>query len=153
MMNCHHAQNLISAFIDCELTVEEKRELRQHIFSCQECNIEYQQILALKNCLENIAQESFAVDPLESLQIRLAQEEHQFFQPINKAYWFGRIGIVTTCLVIFFLTSILLFPKEHSFSATLANDNSNLSVTPVSSDQSFSIDQPVNVYRASFVLP
>ena len=153
MMNCHHVQNMISAFIDRELTPEEKREFRQHLFSCRECNGEYEQILELKNCLENLAQESVAFDPLKDLHIRLAQEERLFFQPVAKVYWFGRIGIVTTCLVIFFLSTILLFPKEHSFSASLAKDNSNLSINPVSSDQSFSIDQPVNVYQASFVLP
>lgn len=152
MMNCHHAQNLVSAFIDCELTVEEKRELRKHLFLCRECNLEYQQILQLKNCLENISQESFGFDPLESLRARLTNEEHMFFQPVNRSYLFSRIGIVATCILIFFLTTLLLFPKEKSLTG-LAKDNPVFTIDPVTSDQDFSIDHSVNVYQASFVMP
>ena len=37
-MNCNRVQNLLSAFIDEELSPQDKRELRRHLFLCSECH-------------------------------------------------------------------------------------------------------------------
>lgn len=109
-MNCSHAQALISGFIDSELDPEEKRELRQHLFSCPECEVEYQQLLTLKNCLGNLQAESCDFEPLLKLKERLA-DERTLFNPY-RGYWFKRLGLVAACLSAFFISTMLLFPPK-----------------------------------------
>lgn len=171
-MNCPHVQNLISAFIDCELDVEEKRELRQHLFGCPECSAGYQELLEIKECLQNITAVSLHFDPIEDLHLRLTAEEHSLVRQVGKFFWLGRAGLVTACLTAFFLSSYFLFPASNlagtSNLATTNNSTTNRpqpqmkvfgvpatpsKTSPVAYDQDFSIDQPVNVYQASFVLP
>lgn len=151
-MNCPHVQNLLSAFIDCELDAEEKRELRQHLFCCPECGMAYQELLDLKNYLQNMSPEPVPFDPLNVLHIRLVSEERSLIGQFSKFFWFGRVGLVTTCLGVFFLSAWLLFPIDRNFNRNLAQ-NTNLTVNPVSLDQEFSLDRSVTIYQASMILP
>jgi anti-sigma factor RsiW len=151
-MNCQHAQNLISSFIDRELSADETRELRKHLFSCPECDREHQEILRLKNCLENIIQEPYHFDSVQCLRSRLLEEEYSFLQPANKRVWIRRVSIVAACFAIYLVTSALLFPA-HRNTSELVLRRSELNSTPVSWDQNFSLDQSVSVYQASLILP
>lgn len=168
-MNCPHVQNVISAFIDCELDVEEKRELRQHLFSCPECNNDYEDLLQIKECLQNIAAVSLHFDPLEDLRMRLSAEEHSFIRHAGKFFWLGRAGLVAACLSAFFLSTYFLFPGGSPGAANLtandparnrsqqtrafANPATPPRTNPSAYDMDFSIDQPVTVYQASFMFP
>jgi predicted anti-sigma-YlaC factor YlaD len=160
-MNCAHIQNLISAFIDCELDAEEKREFRQHLFNCPECGAVYRELLDFKNYLQNMTQEPLYFDPLNVLHLRLANEERSFIRQFGRFFWFGRVGLVTVCLSVFFLSTWFLFPVNSglaspnlvSNSESKLNPNSELKVHPVSLDQDFSIDQSVTIYQASLILP
>jgi anti-sigma factor RsiW len=168
-MNCPHVQNLISAFIDCELDVEEKRELRQHLFGCPECSAGYQELLEIKDCLQNITAVSLHFDSLQDLHLRLTAEQHSLIRQVGKFFWLGRAGLVAACLTAFFLSSYFLFPAGNmAGTSNLATTNNSTrpqpqmkvfgpatphKPNPVAYDQDFSIDQPVNVYQASFVLP
>lgn len=167
-MNCPHVQNVISAFIDCELDVEEKRELRQHLVYCPECNADYQELLQIKECLQNIAAVSLHFDPLQDLHMRLSAEEHSIIRQAGRFFWLGRAGLVAACLSAFFLSTYFLFPGSSSGTNNLATTNLSRNqsqirsfavpatppkTNPVTYDPSFSIDQPVNVYQASFLFP
>jgi predicted anti-sigma-YlaC factor YlaD len=167
-MNCPHVQNLISAFIDCELDVEEKRELRQHLFYCPECSAGYQELLEIKECLQNLTAVSLHFDPLQDLHLRLSAEQHSLVRQVGKFFWLGRVGLVTACLTAFFLSSYFLFPAKPMGTSNLATNNTirtqpqikafevpatSPKTNSASYDQDFSIDQPVNVYQASFVFP
>jgi anti-sigma factor RsiW len=166
-MNCPHVQNLVSAFIDCELDVEEKRELRQHLFCCPECSAGYRELLEIKDCLQNITAVTMHFDPLQDLHLRLSAEERSLVRQLGKFFWLGRVGLVTACLTAFFLSSYFLFPMaKQGSTANIANNNVNRTnvkafgvpastpmANPMNYDQNFSIDQPVNVYQASFMLP
>jgi anti-sigma factor RsiW len=152
-MNCQHAQNLISSFIDHELSAEETRELRKHLFSCSECENEYQELLHLKEFLENVIQEPLDFDPLVNLHSRLSKEEDSFFPFSNHKIWVRRLGIVAACFVIYFVTSTLLFPDNRNNIPQLSVKHSELNSTPVAWDQNISIDQSVSVYQASLILP
>ena len=33
-MNCHRVQKLLSSYLDQELSAEERREIRRHLFGC-----------------------------------------------------------------------------------------------------------------------
>ncbi|MHB1459450.1 MAG: anti-sigma factor family protein [Armatimonadota bacterium] len=49
-MNCRKVQNLISAYIDSELTGMEMLAIRDHVNHCANCNQEYKSLLRLKRC-------------------------------------------------------------------------------------------------------
>lgn len=172
-MNCNHVQNLISAFIDDELSAQEKRELRSHLFFCTECHSEYQNLLNIKNYLNNLNQEQCNYDPLLAFRLRVTDAEHSFFQETNHFLMLGRLGLVTGCVTLFFLSTVALFPNGSS-SSQLSNANptpgelippiKSITVNQVemsrtvedsidSVDQNFSLDEPVTVYQASSILP
>jgi anti-sigma factor RsiW len=151
-MNCQHVQNLLSSFIDRELNADETRELRKHIFTCPECDLEHQELLRLKSYLENIIQEPYTFDPIQNLHSRLLAEEHSFLPSSYRMVWVRRLSIVAACFAIYLVTSAVLFPADRN-TPQLASRRSNLIATPVSWDQNFSIDQSVSVYQASMILP
>lgn len=47
-MNCHRVVNLISAYVDGELTGAEMLEIRRHLSECSECMEEYESIRMTK---------------------------------------------------------------------------------------------------------
>lgn len=53
-MNCRRVVNLISAYIDGELTGEEMLEIRRHLSHCDECREEYESIRHTKMALANL---------------------------------------------------------------------------------------------------
>lgn len=50
MMDCTRLSHLLSAFIDDELDAEEKRQVRQHLVSCRQCNDSLDQLKEVR-CL------------------------------------------------------------------------------------------------------
>lgn len=175
-MNCNHVQNLISAFIDDELSADEKRDLRHHLYFCPECHSEYENLLKLKDCLSNLNQEDCNYDLLASFKLRVAEAEHSFFQETNRFLMLGRLGLVAGCVTLFFFSTIALFPNGPSSgqlaqtpqpvelapsvnSVTVNQIETSVSIDDLiddgidSGDQDFSMDEPVTVYQASSILP
>ncbi|HOP73901.1 MAG TPA: zf-HC2 domain-containing protein [Bacillota bacterium] len=148
-MNCLTVRNLISAYIDCELDPDQRRELRNHLFHCQECNQEYEQLVSIKNCLENSCQEPIDFNLLEALYARIESEKIAIIPHPNGFYWGSRILMIAACLTAFFLATFMLYPLNQK---STAQNNLSFSSTGMM-DQNITIDQPVNVYQASFVLP
>ncbi|HEX3043842.1 MAG TPA: zf-HC2 domain-containing protein [Bacillota bacterium] len=153
-MNCNSVQNLISAYIDCELDAREKREFRLHLCTCSECTNEYQEILALKDFLQNIAAEPVSFDPLSRLKGRLENEDRSLIRQVGKVFWFGRVGVVTACLGVFFAITWIFYPVDEGANRNMADNHiKNLSISPVSFDQNLTVDQSISVYQASYVVP
>jgi len=149
-MNCLTVRNLISAYIDCELDPEQKREFRNHLFHCPECNEEYEQLMSIKNCLENSCQEPVDFNLLEALYARIEEEKLAITPQTDGFYWGSRILMTAACLTAFFLTTFMLFPMKQK---STAQTNLSFSSPGIMMDQNITIDQPVNVYQASWVLP
>ena len=160
-MNCQNIQSLISAYIDHELNPSEKRELRKHLCSCKECDTEYQELLLLKNQLENAIPERVGFDSVAYLRRRLATEEQTIIPTVQSFIWLKRVGIVAASFLAFLFGSLLLFPADRGglsnlafqsqSNSNLAEPNAKLLVTPASIgyDQSLSFDQSVSIYQAS----
>ncbi|MGE5581926.1 MAG: anti-sigma factor family protein [Bacillota bacterium] len=151
-MNCNHVQNLLSSFCDRELSADETRELRKHLFTCPECDREYQELLMLKRYLENIVAEPLDFDPMENLRARFLETECSFLPPSPKMVWLRRLSLVAACIAIYLVTTSLLFPPTQN-GPKLAAERPRLLTAPVSWDQNFSIDQSISVYQASMILP
>ncbi|NLW47743.1 MAG: zf-HC2 domain-containing protein [Firmicutes bacterium] len=172
-MNCNRVQNLLSAFIDEELPAQDKRELRHHLFLCPECHSEYENLLAIKECLNDLNQEQCDYDPLVGFKLRIAAAEHSFFRETDRFLMLGRFGLVTGCVTLFFFSTIALFPNSSSkkqiaryvsYPEKQTSSANPITITPVnvsskdndpidSIDQYFSLDEPVTVYQASSIIP
>lgn len=50
-MNCQKVQNLISAYVDCELSGQDMLAVRHHLSKCDECNLEFESVLTIKRSL------------------------------------------------------------------------------------------------------
>lgn len=70
-MNCRRVVNLMSAYIDGELTGEEMLEIRRHLSGCADCEEEHQSTLFMKHALSGLSnvapREKFAESILRSL--------------------------------------------------------------------------------------
>jgi hypothetical protein len=123
--------------------------------SCAECNAEYQQLLLLKNHMENLAAEPLEVDFVAQLHMRIANEENFMFRPTRFFLWPTRFGLVAACIGLFFLTITFLFPSSDRQNGIPIAQKSipRVEQSPVSYDQSLSIDEPVSVYQVSSIFP
>ncbi|HBE78869.1 MAG TPA: hypothetical protein DDW65_13990, partial [Firmicutes bacterium] len=113
-MNCQHVQNLISSYIDRELDPQETREIRKHLFTCSECDREFQELLHLKNYLENLIQEPTNFNSIQNIHARLIEEGHSLLPSSYRMIWVRRLSIVAACFVVYLVTSALLFPSDHN---------------------------------------
>lgn len=66
-MNCRHVVNLLSAYVDGELTGTEMLEIRRHVSTCSECADEYQAVLFTKRAVSRLG----AVAPREDFVLKL----------------------------------------------------------------------------------
>jgi hypothetical protein len=154
-MNCHTVQNFLSAFIDCELDGELKREIRKHLFSCQECSAIYQELQNVKTCLESIDEPLPGSDQLRQLFNRLEIEKHMLIRRPSLVIWGPRLLVTAACLGVFFLSALTFFPLSPKSNVSLANQEpiSDHFAPYGSYDRNFSFDQSVTVYQASAILP
>ena len=53
-MNCDHCKNRLSAFIDSELTVDERLELQDHLMICPSCRTEFESLRQLGRLVGSI---------------------------------------------------------------------------------------------------
>lgn len=152
MMNCQIVRNLLSAYIDSELSAEQRNLIRHHLFECENCEHEYQQLLKIKENLEkNLPDLSSSFDSWKSLQERIAFETAT---PIIKhsgdLFWSKKILATAACLLLFFIMATMLFPIHKRDSSSFAYiENSRQS----SADQKISIEKSFEVYQASLIVP
>jgi hypothetical protein len=152
-MNCQNVQNMISAYLDCELDAELKRELRKHLFSCPECGKVYAELQQLKTCMGNLEQAGPEFDCLDSIYLRLTEEKHTLVQNPVWQVWGPRVIITAACVGLFFFSALKFFPMDGSNGQLAQIDNSNSNDSVVTFDRNFSFDQSVTVYQASVILP
>lgn len=89
---CQSVQDLLSAYLDGELTSEEQTFVSTHLQSCEDCQAEYQQLLQLKQAFANMPEvslpEYFAADLHQKL-LNVAEAEKQAVAPVikPKKFW------------------------------------------------------------------
>jgi hypothetical protein len=66
-MNCRKVQNLMSAYVDSELSGMEMLALRQHLSGCSDCSLEYEGIRGTKRALGGMR----PVQPSDALAQRI----------------------------------------------------------------------------------
>jgi anti-sigma factor RsiW len=88
-MNCHRVVNLMSAYVDGELTGEEMLAIRRHMTTCYECAEEHEAVLLMKRAVSNLAtarpRQDFAAAILAQLDEVTVPKHQRFFD------WFVRV--------------------------------------------------------------
>ncbi len=81
-MNCRRAINLMSAYVDGELTGEEMLAIRRHMATCPECAEEHQSVVLTKRAVANLAtakpRQDFAAAIISQLN-QITVPRHQRF--------------------------------------------------------------------------
>ena len=86
-MNCQIIQNHLSDYLDCEVDAELKRDIREHLFTCNDCNAAYLELQQLKNCLENCELPEYELDALSNLYTRIEAEKRLIVQRPEFIIW------------------------------------------------------------------
>ncbi|MGE5599852.1 MAG: anti-sigma factor family protein [Bacteroidota bacterium] len=115
-MNCQKASSLLSAYLDRELTVEERREIRLHLMHCDECHMELEELEEIKDALGYLNAGTMP-SILPWLRANLADgsifsEEDPIF--VWQQSWFRRTCAVAVLLLLFGLSSWLILPQRRS---------------------------------------
>ncbi|HEY8344927.1 MAG TPA: zf-HC2 domain-containing protein [Bacillota bacterium] len=116
-MNCQKVQSLLSAYLDQELTTEERRIIRQHLFTCRACSLEYESLSLLKSSLGSLEPPAEPKDLLS--KILLAQGDSGSALALSRIAFnpwaFGKKFVMAAACVFLFLgASLWLFPTPKS---------------------------------------
>ncbi len=110
-MNCRKVMNLISAYIDGELTGAEMLAIRRHLSECSECTREYESLRGLKEAMSRLR----TVVPRKDLAAAVVAkiEEQQFTRTHRFGTWaarltFAKLSPVTAALAVFGAALVLL---------------------------------------------
>lgn len=86
-MNCRRVVNLMSAYVDGELTGEEMLEIRRHLSGCADCEAEHQSTLFMKQALSRLNNVAPRANFSESLLRTLDQVEISPYQRAWNSLW------------------------------------------------------------------
>jgi len=127
-MNCHRVQSLLSAYLDQELSPEELRLIRNHIFYCPSCAENFEELSKIKSYLGNLEPPSLRVDLCDHSFFGHLQADSLF--SVNPWIWGKRLGLTTTCVFLFLLTAFYLFPVDQNAPLMVAEETAPLSLSP-----------------------
>lgn len=114
-MNCQKASNLLSAYLDAELTAEERRLLRLHLLACTECTDELHELEQIKFTLGRLSVADVpAVLPWLRAQLAAARAAEEPPPFVWQYPWFRRTCTVAALLLLFGLGSWLLSPQRQN---------------------------------------
>ena len=99
--NCGKAKNMLSLYIDDELSKAEKKYVAEHLLICAECRQEYDDLKFIVNELSNTQMQPLPLDFKEKLHNRLVVESSIVKKkPINlKMYSSIVAGIIMAVLI------------------------------------------------------
>lgn len=104
-MNCHRVQSLLSAYLDQELSPEERRLIRSHLFNCAVCAQCFEELSRIKKYLGSLEPPQPQINLVDNfLSFKLHVVE------TNPWVWAKRLALTAACVFLFLLTSVYLFP-------------------------------------------
>lgn len=106
-MNCHRIQNLLSSYLDQELSADNRRRVRKHLFQCSSCARFYEELTQVKRSLENLEPPPTTGDILQ--KVYFYRKGKLLEQTV---FWGKRLVLTAVWILLFLLTSFLLFPNS-----------------------------------------
>ncbi len=112
-MNCKNFHLYGSAYIDNEVSCEEKLEFENHINNCECCNIKFQNLKIVIESINELEEVDLPINFSSELRIKLENEKSKKIKKFNKNKMFSNIA-----------ASILIFVASFSLINTnLINSN------------------------------
>jgi anti-sigma factor RsiW len=84
-VNCRRVSNLLSAYIDGELTGEEQLKIQEHLRQCDECAEEHESLLMTKRLICSLKMK----EPREELEARILNAVAQEVAPSRRRFPWG----------------------------------------------------------------
>lgn len=154
-MNCFRVQSLLSAYVDQELSTEDRRIMRAHLFKCPECSREMESLILVKNLMGRLSAPEIQIDSLRLVHEEIYGLTNNDSHSFNHSYFDLRHLLMTAaCISLFLMTSTVIFPRLQSKPEMDANAKSfkinpgttqemassrpnrvNIQTQPVSTDQ------------------
>jgi len=92
MINCYQCQEQISAYIDQEISYQQRGEFEQHIAQCANCRAQFQSIQAARQCLRELPEVQVSDQFFNHLQQRiLADRNARIRRSQQTGFSFNRI--------------------------------------------------------------
>ncbi|PKM77561.1 MAG: hypothetical protein CVU90_06850 [Firmicutes bacterium HGW-Firmicutes-15] len=88
-MDCMRIEQLISPFLDDELTPGETGEVRSHIAACAECQREYEDLVQLSSAMKQMGAVLMPAPAGFKDAVMLRINEERIVTPIKKSRWFN----------------------------------------------------------------
>ena len=105
MINCEQFANLLSQYIEGELTGEQNSEIKIHLKGCRNCHLLYQSTAKLIECLPKLKKEIPL--PLKNrLKLIPQPEKKETIKPIQLKWIAAIISTVALLLNLFYFTNI-----------------------------------------------
>lgn len=111
-MNCFRVQSLLSAYVDQELSTEDRRLMRAHLFNCPECSREMESLVLVKNLMGRLSAPEIPGDSLRLVHEELRGMVNPNFNSSGLPFFHMRhIMMTAACISLFLMTSTLIFPR------------------------------------------
>lgn len=130
-MKCSDVTPLLSLYIDKQLDAQQMKQIKEHLHSCENCNVEYHALIDLLADISEIPQLELPEHFSRNLHLRLEQEASKMKSAkessttVNFRTVFDKfnehkravlsIGVVAACTLIIFNTGIFdnITPRNH----------------------------------------
>lgn len=118
-MDCNRFNDLISLYIDNELSKEEEKIFLNHLDNCNNCKEKYEQMKMISDYLKD--SEEVELPPGYNLKLREKLSKEKSYNNKNKYRWKYISTIAATFLIL--ITSVSLVPKLLGNMGKSMNDN------------------------------
>lgn len=103
MNSCFRVKSLLSAYLDRELSGEEMMMLRDHMASCADCALEFEELRRVKSALIRIPAIEPDTEMFERMKVRVFESSDPV--PVSKSKAAATIGMAAA--VMFLLCAVL----------------------------------------------
>ncbi|HXH60620.1 MAG TPA: zf-HC2 domain-containing protein [Fimbriimonadaceae bacterium] len=107
-MNCQIAQNLLSSYLDQELTGEQMLEVRSHLSLCNDCSAELEELRAIKHGLASMPSPSPRADLVPRIMVAIGAVEPE--RPSRRAFGALIATSVAAAVLAFLLFNVFFKP-------------------------------------------
>lgn len=136
-MNCKTAQNLLSAYIDAELSGAEMSRMRRHLCDCEECQREETEIRMLKDLLVGTPQ----VEPPHGFEDRLCEAIFSP-KPSPTAEWIGSWPFVSGAALVTAAITLLIISHIGAGQPAVSQNPDSVAAHERMRDEAFDASNP-----------
>ncbi len=119
MNNCFRVKGLLSAYLDRELSGEEMILLREHLSSCNECSVEFDELRRIKSALIQMPEVEVSSEFLERMKVQVFASSAP--APVSKSKVAASAGMAAAVLFLVFAVMRWVEVQRETDSAQLGS--------------------------------